>query len=368
MNYKLLSITFPAGYRFLSVNAIAILCSTQVSDFFSKSFFMVSLLATFSGFAVASQSYVISRSLSLSKRFLLTFGLLACISFPFYFLWRDGFISYMVVLIAALGYSIFEVARSDMAAKGEFKPIVCQGLLVIPSFLLAAYALKEFPLLLVLCVFWLLPLAATLCYPSQSKAKSDKLNSYVFRDVSSYSISSGMSTGLTFFLPLILAKDFGVGASTELAQVMAISSIFLLFPKYLSVSLLVDLQVRQNWGMAKKVEKKITLYVLFVSVLYFALPLLFFPGFLKYTILLVATLLTQVALPFANTHMVLGRGDRMLKVNAISAAVFFLVFTILLLLLDPGEMRAYATMSTYLAYVIFRNRMTKESCAKIIKN
>lgn len=365
--YKLLAIGFPAGYRFLAINLISYFCARNVSDFFSQSFFMISLLATLSGFAVSSQSYIVSRELSLPRRLLLVIIFLGASSGPCYLLWRGGFESYFVALIAALGYSVFEISRSDLAAKGKFNVLVLQGSVAVCLIGPCLYLWHESPFYLVLSFFWVLAITA-IVFGAPKLIGGDSLSFDVLKDISSYSLSNGISTGLMFVIPILLIAEYGEGSATDLAKTVTLSTIFLLFPKYLSAGFMIDLQRNQNWEMTKAFEAKVVIYVSLVCAGIAIATITLFNNLMSYLMLFMAIQFSQLGLPHASVHAVLGRGMIMLQVN-IKSLLFLSVCTLVIYwLFDAGALRGCMLLSVYMVYILLRTYMTRVSCIKILKN
>lgn len=112
--FKLIATAFPGGYRFVAVNFIALFAIGTVSDAFAHSFFIVSLIATFSGIAISTQSYVANLNVSLVSRIVFLFGLIALVS-PFVFLLWEGTVKeFLVIVLAATTYSCFEIVKSRL--------------------------------------------------------------------------------------------------------------------------------------------------------------------------------------------------------------------------------------------------------------
>lgn len=362
--YRLFAVGFPAGYRMLSVNLIAYFCAASVSDYFAQSFFMVSLLATFSGFAVSSQSYVIGRQLSLPRRMLLVTIFLGLCSAPLYLIWDGTPQSYFITLFATLGYSLFEITRSDCSANGRFKTLVVHGL--IAGVLMCGVVLmwRASQSILVVLVFWLLAIPA-IPLMKHRVVGGDRLTLDVYKDVASYSLSNGLSTGIMFLIPLIIAGELGEGASTQLAQVVSAAALFLLLPRYLSAGFIVKLQNEQSWDMVRQFERLLITYVVIVASSFFAICYVLVPEFIPYFIFLLAILIGQIGLPYANVHSVFGLGGRMLRVNILTASMFGMATLLVYSLAWFDGSRMNTLFLLYLVYIISRNQLTRGSCMRI---
>ena len=362
---KLFATAFPPVYRLLAINLVALVCATEVSDFYARSFFLISLLVTFAGTAVSSQSYVVSRVVSLARRVGLTAILLLIFAPLFRPLWPEGINSYVIVVVAAFGASLFEVLRADLAVKGRFAALVVQGVAASLSLFLIVPILKDSPWLLCVLISWVLPISAILM-PGNSIVGEDRVTCVVVKDVASYSLSSGVSTGLSFALPVLIAGDLGSGAPTELAQIMTVTSMFLLYPRFLSTGFMVDLQRCQTREMVDRYEKRNSSYLFAVVGVYLAVSILVLPELQRYALFAIATVATQMALPFSNVHSVLARGHDLLSVNLRALAVLVALIAGAYMLFDPGMYRAQCVMAVYLAYVILRNYLTKKSCLRLL--
>lgn len=358
--YQLGATVFPGGYRFLVVNVVALICASEVSDFFSSSFFMVSLLATFSGVAVSTQSYVLGRSLYLTDKLILTLVLLCLAALACYGLWVFELESYVIPLLAAYCYSVFEIARSEMAAEGRFLHLVIAGILSILIFVPVAYFLQDQSRLLVVFTFIALMVPA-LCMRN-GKEPQVHIDAAVIKDVSSYSLSNGLSTGVSFALPLLLAQEFGEGGSTMLAQVFTLSALFVFYPRYLSSGFLVCFKGNHDWGLVRGFEKKVFVYTLIVSLGFGFVSSVYLIDYFMYQGLFVAIVASQLSLPYSNVMMIFGAGSRMLFVNFVGLIVLVVILGGIYYSIDVGELRGMVMLWAYAAYVAVRAVFLRQLC------
>lgn len=362
--YKLVATLFPGGYRFFVVNLVAIFCSKNISDGFSQLFFIISLLTTFTGVAVSTQSYVLERALFISSRLLLMFGLLVIISGPFYLFWEGDVQTYVLILISVSVYSAFEIFRSDFSANGNFKQLTICSFFSVALAFLAVYKYNDDLSYIVVLVFLslLIPLSfARSCYGGNSK-----LNIYVVKDVISYSLSNGITTGLSFLLPLLLIEEFGMGEATKIAQVFTLSALFMFYPRYLSAGFLVESKKNICRKAITSFESKVFFYVLVLSCFFYFLSILFFVEFLSYAFLFISIVSTQLALPYSNSMMILGKGGDMLKLNFSAFSAFFVLVFCLYLFLDSGSQRGELILYIYTVFVLVRAFLIKRYVGRLV--
>lgn len=361
--YKLLATIFPGGYRFLVVNLVAYFCADEVSDIFSSSFLTISLLATFSGMAVSTQSHVMGRRLPLVERVYLVLIFLCLSAFPCFWLWDGGLESYAVALLAALGYSIFEVTRSEIASEGLFERLVLSGFISVLLLVPNLYFFQDKSLLLVLFTF--LSLMVPVLFVKGGGESSHRLNLDVIKDVGSYSLSNGVSTGVSFALPLLLVTEYGDGGATVIVQVFTLSALFMFYPRYLSAGFLVSFKKYGNWKEVFQFEKKVFIYVAMVSLGYVIISAIFFLEYYKLLPLFIAVVSSQLALPYSNVMMVRGAGREMLRVNIFGFLVLLFLLALVYGVSDSGESRAEIILWCYAAYVVIRAFFLRKACFKV---
>lgn len=360
--FKLIATAFPGGYRFLAVNLVAFFAIETVSDAFAHSFFIVSLIATFSGIAISTQSYVASLNLSLVSRFVFLIGLIALVSPFVFFLWEGGSKEFLVIVLAATTYSCFEIVRADFMSYGKFKALfisACVAMLLLP---VSFYFNQSNPYLMALCIFSGLLISVLFFIGKSSVNTYSALNKKVISDVLSYACSNGLSTALTFMLPLFLARELVDNSPTALAQIVTLAMLAYFVPRYLSAGFLVKYKASLNWSLVKKFETRVLLYVAIISAVFWAVFYFILGNELILAMLFMGLLLTQVSLPQANLLMVHGEGVTQLKVNFATFIVFSIAISLVYHFFAQGEIRAQLLVLSYIGLVILRYVSLKMYC------
>lgn len=346
----------------MAVNFIALFAIGTVSDAFAHSFFIVSLIATFSGIAISTQSYVANLNVSLVSRIVFLFGLIALVS-PFVFLLWEGTVKeFLVIVLAATTYSCFEIVRADFMSEGKFKALfisACIAMLLLP---VSFYFNQNDPYLMALCIFSSLLISVLFFLGKNSANSYSALNKKVISDIMSYACSNGLSTALTFMLPLLLAKELAGNSPTVLAQTVTLAMLAYFIPRYLSAGFLVEYKASLNWALVKKFETRVLLYVAVISAVFWAIFYFILGNELVLAMLFMGLLFTQVSLPQANLLMVHGEGVTQLKVNFATFIVFGVAVSLVYHFFAQGEMRAQLLVLSYIGLVVLRYISLKVYC------
>ena len=359
--FRLLATVYPGAYRFVVINLIAYFFTQDISDSFSQAFFVVSLLATFSGMAVSSQAYVKGDSLKFTHKILLVTGLLIVVALIGIRFWQGSFSEYSIIVLAAFGLSVFEVVRTELAANGKFKLLTIAGALSLIALIPILIFIVDSTLELVFFIFISLMISVLIVDGGKSSGRKS-ISVDVIKDVFSYSLSNGLSTGVTFIIPLMLIGEFGTDSATDIAQVFTFSTLFFFYPRFLSAGFMVEFKcdpARQE--LLPIFRNKILVYIFGTIVIYVIAAYYFNADFYDYIWLFIAMQLSQLSLPYANANMVLGKGIRLLKVNLIAMLILAVSAFGILILLEEGANRGYVLTVLFSLYTLFRYFLTKQS-------
>lgn len=327
---QLIASLFPGGYRFLAVNAVAVFSTTDVSASFVHAFFIISIICTLSGTAVSTQSYVTYEKNSLIGRLFLVLKLTIFFSVPVYFLWNSSFQSYFYVLSISLLYSAFEVFRADMLSKGKFISLVKVAFISTFSLFISLSLFSEDYLLLSLAIFGSLFLTTLIFNNNEMEFGNTKISDRSEKDSISYAFSNGMTTAVSFAMPLLISNYYSKEESVQLAQVFTICTLLYFYPRYLSSGFMVEYKKNLDRALVFEFCKKVNLYLFVVCFIYSLVCLIYFPSFFSFYILFLAYMFTQLSLPLSNALVVHGKGAEQLKINFVTLIVF--VFTCFLVI------------------------------------
>ncbi len=365
--YRLFATVYPGAYRFIVVNVIIYFCTQSVSTFFSKAFFMISLLATFSGMAVSSQAYVKGDNLKVMHVMVLIVGLLSIASFAGILIWEGSSEEYLVVIFGALTYSVFLFVRATLAAEAEFRILTIAGVLTFIVMAPILYIASDAYPLLVILVFSSQMLVILMVGGKRSFGDLS-VNYKIIKDVSSYSMSNGLSTGLSFVVPLILIGEYGESSAASIAQVFTLSTLLFFYPMFLSAGFMVDYRRDSTREvLVHKFNQQVLVYILAVIILSVVVGSYFKVDVFDFIWLFIAMQVSQLSLPYSNIHMILGMGAALLKVNYLTIIALIFMVAILFFSYDKGEQRGQILMVLYCFYMFFRYFLTKLSAERIVK-
>ena len=358
--FKLIATVFPGLYKFVLVNLVALLAVAEVSQFFSKAFFEIGLLVAFAGVAVSSQAYAKGDGLSFLSNTLMILIILSFGSLGLWVFYEGAIEGFILIVASALFLSMFEVLRAQLAACGEFMRLTVSAFLSFLFLVPLVVYLNDEKYLMVFFTFLSL-FVSVIIVDRRSFSFSRKVDAEAFKNILSYSASSGLSTGLTFFIPLILIREFGEGSSILIAQVFTLSSLFFFYPRYLSAGFMVELRREKVDGSLITIfRRRLFRYTLFVSFLFFVFAF-FESQYMDFVLLFVAMQVGQLNLPYANVHMVMARGYDLLLVNC-KALIFISVLLVgAYLMLDEGATRGKVILGSFLLYMFVRFVLTKYS-------
>jgi hypothetical protein len=364
--YRLFSTLYPGAYRFIAINAIIYYCIPSVSAFFSEAFFMVSLLTAFSGMAVASQAYTKENNLKFTHMLFLIIGLLTAASLAGTIIWRGSYEEYLVVITAALTYSIFSFSRAALAAEGEFKLLTIAGVLAFSVLIPVLYMARDNSLLLTMLIFSSQMLLVLIVGYGKIFGNVS-VNYSIAKDVGSYSLSNGFSSGLSFIVPLVLIGEYGENSSASIAQIFTLSTLLFSYPRFLSAGFMVDFKRDPTRvELVHDFNQKVFIFIFIAIPVYMVVAYYFKVELFDFMLLFIAMQLSQLSLPYANIHMVLGKGGALLKVNYLTITALATMTILLFVVHDAGEKRGQFLMMLYCFFMFLRYFMTKFSAKKII--
>lgn len=347
--WKLIATQYSGAVRFLSVNLVAYFCVAEVSDYFSVAFLIVSFISSISGVAISTQSYIPDRSVSTKLSMALIFGLTVLSSPVVLYFWDGNIADYMTILIVSLFCSMFEVFRSQLMAKGDFKGLAVRGVIGLLIMPLSVFLLKDKATILVFYVIvsMFLTVISRNCIVYSSSNRR-----LITKDVISYSLSNLFSTGFGFLFPLFLIQEFGDSSATIIAQVFTLSVIFFAYPRFLSATFLSKYKHEKDNALYTKFDKFCFIYSLTLTLVTCVVTYTMFPKFNEFVLFIISVICSQLALPASNLIMANGKGEMLLKVNLVSLSILIISIVVVKNLFEPDCLRAQILLVLYLLYQI----------------
>lgn len=361
--FQSIATAFPSAYRFFSVYLVTLLASTEVANLFSQSFFIVSLIATFSGVAVSTQSYVKEGTVSVGLRVLTMLALTLIVSVPTYFLWSYGLESYFYVIGASLFFSLFMIAREDSIALNRMNVLAIRSALSTLLFVVFFFVLEPSGEVLVLGTFLFLFVTVFDLFDKNESSLTTKKT--FFQNVFSYSLSGGLSTGISFLLPLIVIDEFGEQSSSSIAQIFTLAMMFQFVPRFLSTRFLSSVKSSSGNTSIASFERLVFAYVIAIVILFVLVTSFLFESYNVLIGLFCGLLSSQLSLPYSNVFMTLGKGSLMLRINLASFVLLLTSACAIFLFFDKGEERGEILCWLYFSYQIMRAIYMKFRCHSI---
>jgi hypothetical protein len=355
----LIAVGFPGGYKFFAILVVTTFAGELVANEFSKIFFWVALLVTFTGLPIAS--LMISTEYNISNKDIVIIILVSTtISFSVAFfiaLNKYSLNENVFIFISVLFLSSYEIIKRYFLNLADFFSIFIASSFTIFLFtFLFCISDENAGYILFFCYLsLLLPIVFIYIFKKQTKA----LNYSNFVDVGKgflkYALSNMASTSLMLALPIILVSEIGDSIAADLARIFYFSSIMYLIPQYLSAKYIPN--------MRKEGVRKTEVKAFFITILKFViLTIVISGGFLcflyeQWTVfctLVCAMQLSQLSLPFSTVLMVKGRVDSILKANLLSMSVLMVVILVIFNQMDSGGERAEALLISFLSFQILK--------------
>lgn len=340
----LLTVAFPGGYKFLVVMIITLFTGDVVANEFSKGFFWVGLLVTFSGLPIAalmvSNTYVITLK---HKVCLVLFSSLVCffISYSLELKQLDCSMN-IAIFLSVLVLSSYEIVKCYYLNHGYFLSIFISSIgtliLFVLCYLFYTFFYDDTALLLLLSFLSLfLPMFMFFMMKDKNENIGASRFSLVFKGFFTYLVSNATSTSLMFALPIVIIAELGDVVAADLAQIFYFSTLSYLIPRALSAKHIPNMR---NKGITTPEVKSffMTIAIFVVVAIGAALPLFYYyyEHWQIYILLFVAMQVSQLSLPFSNVLMVKGDVNTILKINLFSTLVFLIAGIVIYHTLNKG--------------------------------
>lgn len=363
----ILAVGFPGGYKFLVVMIITTFTAGSVSDEFSKTYFWVGLLVSFSGLPVATLMVSASHRMLPKHQFMLVFFSAGFAFFIAYFatLHNHSLMENAVIFISTLFLAYYETTKRHFLNSGEFYSIFIVSSISLSLFFALFFFTKDQSLWLLLSTFSALLLPMFVMYLFNNKVTNQAATNFLIliKNLIRYILSSITSTSLMALVPLIIISEVGDSCSSELAQVFSFSSLLFLLPRVLSAKHIPNM--RKNGIDIEEVFSffhPILLYTLAVVTLSLPVFYSFYDEWLVFWLLFLSMQASQLSLPFSNVLMVRGNSHGILKVNYISALTLITFCTFVFIFLPKGVTRVEWLLLCFVLFQLFKLILSRGAC------
>jgi hypothetical protein len=368
--FKLISfiaIAFPGGYRFLCVLAITSLFTTGIAESFSKGFFWVVLITTFSGIPIAAAMSNRLKQVTLQQAYfyvvISTTFMVAIVGFIIFSHEEKKIL--IEIYLASLSLSLYEINRKIFFNDGRYiETFICgciSTVLLLVIFLCADQYFLAFSFIVLFLPIGILNLIKKINNENTVIANSELLSSY-----RNFAFSNMFSTSLNSALPIVLIAIIGNEIAPQMAQVFSLSSLLLLLPRVISVR---NIPKLREQGPKKTIiipfydlMKK---YIVFIGII--SLPSFYFYFEQDYWFLLwllfFGIQLSQLCLPFSNLLSVEGKSSKLLLIN-FKGVVFYFILSLLSYVFIEEEF-ALTFMMLFCGHQLFKLLLTKRICRNL---
>ncbi|MBU2892242.1 hypothetical protein KO495_02765 [Colwellia sp. D2M02] len=351
--FALVSVGFPGGYKFFVILLITTFASSSVANDFSKLFFWVALLYTFSGLPIVtllvSSQYVITvrdQLLLVSTSSLIGYFIAYYIALNQY----NASVN-ICIFISVLCLSAYEVIKRHFLNVGNFKPVFIASCFTMIITLILGVILFKFNnsgLLLFSCFLSLL-LPMLFFHRAESTKLTPSTISNITINFIKYALSNATSTSLMYAVPIVIVAEVGDYIAAELAMVFYFSTLTYLIPHVLSAKHIPNMR-KNGVSSADVSDFFISILKFIVITILIALPTLyyFYDQWLIFFILFSAMQVSQLSLPFSNILMVKGLAGTLLKINIISTSTLLVFIAIIFYETPPSPYRIELLLLTFL--------------------
>tara|TARA_R110001592_G_scaffold148193_1_gene372972 strand:- start:3303 stop:4430 length:1128 start_codon:yes stop_codon:yes gene_type:complete len=355
----LISVGFPGGYKFFVVLLVTTFSGDMVANEFSKIFFWVALLVTFTGLPIAS--LMISTAYNISSKDKVILVLLSTmISFfiAHYIELNNYTLSENVfIFISVLFLSSYEIVKRYFLNLADFVSIFIASSLTLVLFLfLFSISSDNAGYILFFCYMsLLLPIIFLYIFKKQKKVLNYSTLADVFKGFLKYTLSNMASTSLMFALPIVLVAEIGDSIAADLAKIFYFSSLLYLIPHYLSAKHIPNMRKQGIKSLeVKDFFTTILKFVIIAIIISGGLFYSFYEQWLIYFTLVCAMQVSQLSLPFSNVLMVKGRVDSILKANLLSMSLLMIFISVIFNQMEVGGERAEVLLIGFLCFQMFK--------------
>lgn len=367
----MLANALPGGYRVAGVFAFTQLLSFEKSAEFSTQYFWLGFAGTITAIPIATICYSKTHKLNgIQVIVLITSSSILSTTIIDFICQSNSKTFFWNILIATILMAFFEVERTKLAVNGKFQRLTLALLFSCSSLILSILAFKEHIKLEITFFVLLLslPVLAQGAISQQSQLPTIKWKNLMVSFLG-FSVSSCLSTGLFFLLPLIIIFEYGDSSAPNIARMFVLSSAFFLLPRTLSAR---SIPALRNGDFRYNDVKQICVVIFFVSIFIYGLflfvSLIWFHEFLPLFALAFGLLTTQFALPFSNVLMVGGNYQDILLINIYYAGLFAVLTILTILCLDQGSDRATIICIAFTISNLVKMRLTSNKVHALLKD
>jgi len=363
-----LSVVFPGGYRFICVMLITSIYPSEQADLFSKGFFWVVLISTFSGIPISAimsnRQYYLSK---LQKNIAVLFStFLLSTAFYLAVFFEQDIKYFFVVIIASLSLSFYEVSKKVFFNENRYYEVFISAIIsLIGLSLILVFKIEH-----VLAVAFFIMALPILIFEFGVNAPQNGSNISNWKLISMYrdfSLSNAFSTSLNTAIPLFLIYQLGDEISSQMAQVFSLSSLLILVPRVMSTRNIPKL--RKNGPDIKIVLSFYSIMKKYLFVIFTFSSISFFfiyeDEWLVLWLLFFGIQLSQINLPFSNLLSVEGESKKQLGIN-LKGTAFFILLSLVLFFLVEYNFEIYLLV-VFCIHQIFKNYLTKKVCTAFYK-
>jgi len=347
---------YAGGYRFLAVFLIDFAFSPALSSDFARYFFWCGLITSVAGLPVAARSQVQKNPLSHLQQFAMAILLLLPTAIVSWFFWQDSLYSFGLTFLAGALLMGFEIMRMERAALGQFGLLTLCSIISLFGLLALTQVPTESAELVVILTFAGLAVPVFISYFIVPYPVPATLTiAQATRPVSANAVSSLISTGLTFIVPLLLIEEFGRDYSAALAQVFAIASLSFSYPRYLAAGFIYAAKHNKaTLDTVKQLTRKIALFAILSSTVFVAFGWWLSPIMLQLILLFVAMQMSQLTLPYANWWTSKGQEVRVMRLNFISGVILAIATGAVYYFQPAGQARGQSILILFVVYQFLR--------------
>lgn len=359
-----IAIAFPGGYRFLCVLVITSLFTTGIAEYFSKGFFWVVLITTFSGIPVAAVMSNRLKRVTLKQAYFYVVASTTLLAFlvSFFVLLDEDKTMLIEIYLASLSLSLYEVSRKIFFNDGHYiETFVCACVSTILLLLIFVYVDQYYLALSFIVLF--IPIGFLCVMKQVNNCNVVIKNKELLASYRNFVFSNMFSTSLTSALPIVLIAILGNEIAPQMAQVFSLSSLLLLLPRVISV---------RNIPKLRELGPKKSIIIPFYNLMkkyIFSIGIISLPSFYFYFesdvwlilwSLFFGIQLSQLCLPFSNLLSVEGKSSSLLLIN-FKGVAFYFILSLIAFIVFKQEF-AIAFMVLFGCHHLFKLFLTKRVC------
>ncbi len=355
----LIAVAFPGAYKFFVIYFLSYFATEDTTNTFSKSYFLVSFLVTFSG--VPFSSVVMGKDSNISIYQLIIAVVISStfiMLLSYYFKLSSYDISHISILFFSLMFmSMYEILKTKLLNTGRFNEVVFASLITVFIFLIVFFLGGSNQVIIATFFLALLIPISVMFYLSNLNNDCHFVKKLTLcKAYLNFTLSNALSTSLIAFLPLFLIEELGDGVAIKMAQVFTFSTLLYLLPRALLAK---DLPAIRS---GKQPKKKVI--ILFYHILLFvigciaigSLAINFFgvSNSFTYFLLFTGIITSQLSLPFSALLVVNSDSKTTLAINFISAFHFVFLAGLCFYYLEQGYNRANCILTAFIVFQLIK--------------